>query len=265
MKDQDSWDDPAGAEAYAEAMRAGSLYRQLARGLVELLAPERGARVLDLAAGTGLVSGALFGRVGPEGSVVGFDRAHAMLRVAARELPFDEIRFVAADPAALPFASAAFGGATCSAALWHFPALGRVFEECARVLRPGGRLAFNVPAAQIDASGGPPPAPLMAALAREGERRFGEGPEPAGPVLDAAHLEQLAEGAGLHLQRTRERDLPVSQDELRTLIEVPAFSARLYPDVDDGERRRWVAAAAERVDGGVETPLRWREYLVERG
>ena len=265
MKEVDSWDDPAGAEAYAEAMSAGSLYKELARGLVDLLDPKRGARILDLAAGTGLVCGVLYGRVGPEGSVVGFDRAQAMLRVAMRELPFDEIAFAVADPAALPFAPESFDGATCSAALWHFPALGRAFEECARVLRPGGRLAFNVPGAQIDAAEGLPPAPLMAALAREGERRFGRGPEPAGPVLDTARLERLMNGAGLSVVHTLERDLPVRQDELRALIEVPAFSARLYPEVGDDERQRWIAAAAARVEAAVQSPLRWREYLVERG
>ena len=139
----DSWEDPAGAEAYAEAVHEGSLYRALAARLVEALAPEGGGRWLDLATGSGIVAERLFARLGPAAAIVGADRSRAMLEVARRALPFAEASFVRADPGALPLAAATFHGAACSAALWHFPALGAAFAELGRVLVPGGRLAIT--------------------------------------------------------------------------------------------------------------------------
>ena len=71
--------------------------------------------------------------------------------------------------------------------------------------------------------------------------------------------------AGLDVASCRDRDLPVTQHELRDLIELPALSARLYPDIDEAGRSAWIAAASERVEGEITSLLRWREYLVERG
>ena len=47
-----------------------------------------------------------------------------------------------ADAFDLPFETGAFDGVTCGFALRNFAALPPVFDECARVLRPGGRVAF---------------------------------------------------------------------------------------------------------------------------
>ena len=41
-----------------------------------------------------------------------------------------------------PFPDASFDGITCGFALRNFVALAPVFAECARVLRPGGRIAL---------------------------------------------------------------------------------------------------------------------------
>jgi demethylmenaquinone methyltransferase/2-methoxy-6-polyprenyl-1,4-benzoquinol methylase len=49
---------------------------------------------------------------------------------------------VRADALRLPFPTAAFAGVTCGFALRNFVALAPVFAECARVLRPGGRIAL---------------------------------------------------------------------------------------------------------------------------
>lgn len=51
----------------------------------------------------------------------------------------------AADAQALPFPEAAFDAAFCVNLLEHVPEPGAVFAECARVLRPGGRLLVITP------------------------------------------------------------------------------------------------------------------------
>jgi demethylmenaquinone methyltransferase/2-methoxy-6-polyprenyl-1,4-benzoquinol methylase len=92
-----------------------------------------GARVLDLACGTGdLCADLAAGGAVP----IGVDFSAGMLAAATVDTPL-----VRADGTVLPFADAAFDGLTCGFALRNFVDLDAVFTECARVLRPGGRFA----------------------------------------------------------------------------------------------------------------------------
>lgn len=243
----DGWNDPRTAEAYREAIDAGVVYGELARALVDAVEPALGDAYLDLAAGTGAVSRRVLARVGREGRVVALDRAHAMLDVAKRAVPLDNFAALVADPARLPFARASFDGAVCSAAYWHFPARLETLRELRRVLRPGGRFAFNVPDSQLEDGDGVSPAPLFVALAAEGRRRFGGAPAPAGPVLSLARLSAEAEDAGLTVRGTARVDVTPTQAELALLAELAPFSARLYPDRAQRDRATWVRAALARV------------------
>ncbi|MCU0225164.1 MAG: class I SAM-dependent methyltransferase [Acidobacteria bacterium] len=265
-RDADSWDDPAGAEAYAEAVREGSLYRALAARLVEALAPSGGGLWLDLATGSGIVAERLSARLGPVAAIVGADRSRAMLEVARRALPLVEAAFVRADPAALPLAAGSVRGAACSAALWHFPALGAVFAELARVLEPGARFAFNAPAAQLAGDDDLPPAPLQLALAREGLARFGTPPAPGGPVRARAEILRAAREAGLAAAGDGWIEVTATQRELADLLAVPAIAGRMYPAAPPAARAAWIRAAAAAV--ALDEPIHvrwWQTVLQNRG
>ena len=95
------------------------------------LAP--GARVLDLACGTGDLCDDL-DHAGH--SPVGVDRSAGMLAAAHTAAPL-----VRGDALGLPFADGTLDGVVCGFALRNFVELAPVLAECARVLRPGGRLA----------------------------------------------------------------------------------------------------------------------------
>ena len=99
----------------------------------ELKLPSR-SRVLDLACGTGDLCRTLT-EAGHD--PVGVDFSAGMLRAARTDAPL-----LRADAMQLPFADATFDGVTCGFALRNFAALAPVLAECARVLRPGGRVAL---------------------------------------------------------------------------------------------------------------------------
>ncbi len=269
----DSWNDPRGAEVYNDVVRRGRLYPELGRRLAALVAPSshvhghaRAAcvRVLDVATGTGVVAGALLARLGPHGQVAGTDWAAAMLAVARRELPVHNAEFVRADTARLPFAAQTFDAVTCSAAFWHFPAPAAALAEFARVLRPGGRLAYNVPAAQLEGADDLPPAPVQLALARLGRERTGGEPRPAGPQRRAADLHEAALRCGFTIAETHVADLTVPQSELLELLEVPAIGARMFPDLEADGRAALLAAATRAVDPGQPVTVRWHEFAFVR-
>ena len=93
-----------------------------------------GSLVLDLACGTG----DLCRQLADQGlTPVGTDRSAGML--AASRVPAPLVR---GDALALPFRSGGLDGVVCGFALRNFAALAPVLAECARVLRPGGRLAL---------------------------------------------------------------------------------------------------------------------------
>ncbi len=103
------------------------------RAIRELHLPG-GALVADLACGTGDFCRELQ-RSGYR--AVGFDFSSGMLGSARTEAPL-----VQADALRLPLADGAVEGVTCGFALRNVVDLPSLFAETARVIRPGGRVAF---------------------------------------------------------------------------------------------------------------------------
>src|SRR6478609_2289305 len=106
--------------------------------LVELVSADAGARWLESACGTGLVSRALAGKVG---FVTGVDLTPAMLEQAKGGATDDGVEnadFSVGDATALEFADGSFDGGVTRLSLHHIPVPGRAIAELARVVRPGG-------------------------------------------------------------------------------------------------------------------------------
>ena len=97
-----------------------------------------GARVLDVATGTGDLAIALARRVGPRGEVVGSDFSERMLELAREKAP--ELRFESGNALELPYEDDSFDAATVGFGARNFEDLGRGLREMARVVRPGGRV-----------------------------------------------------------------------------------------------------------------------------
>jgi demethylmenaquinone methyltransferase / 2-methoxy-6-polyprenyl-1,4-benzoquinol methylase len=110
------------------------------------LAPER--VVLDLACGTGdlCLELARHGLL-----AVGLDRSSGMLQAAQTRTGSSRPSLVRGDGLALPLRAGALDGIVCGFALRNFAALPPMLAECARVLRPGGRLALL----EVDAPSNP--------------------------------------------------------------------------------------------------------------
>ncbi len=101
---------------------------------VRSLGLEAGSTVLDLACGTGDLC-----RVLAEAGYkpVGVDRSAGMLAAARTSAPL-----VRGDALGLPMADGSVDGIVCGFALRNVLGLDLFFAECARVLRPGGRVAL---------------------------------------------------------------------------------------------------------------------------
>lgn len=103
------------------------------RTIRELSLP-RGARVLDLACGTGDFCRELTQR---DLVPIGVDFSWGMLAAARTDAPL-----VQGDALCLPVPARSVDGVTCGFALRNFVELEPFFSELARVVRPGGRIAL---------------------------------------------------------------------------------------------------------------------------
>ncbi len=96
----------------------------------------RGAKVLDVGIGTGLVAREALRIVGPSGSLIGVDPSPGMMRqVNSAQI---ELRQGTAEALPVPDASSDF--LSMGYALRHIGDVAAAFSEFHRVLRPGGRL-----------------------------------------------------------------------------------------------------------------------------
>jgi ubiquinone/menaquinone biosynthesis C-methylase UbiE len=160
--------------------------------LVDMAGPQAGWRALDVATGAGHTALAFAPHVT---SVVATDVTPEMLEQTAqlaRERGVANVTTEPADAEALPFPDAAFDLVACRLAFHHFPDPTRAIAEFARVLRPGGTLAFADNIAVEDGTG--------AAFYNEYERIRDPSHH---EVLPLSRLVALLEVAGLHVEATR--------------------------------------------------------------
>ena len=101
-------------------------------------------RVLETAAGTGIVTRALAKALPREVEIVATDLNQAMLDLASGKLQAPNVRWQQADAQALPFDDASFDAVVCQFGVMFFPDKQAGFREALRVLKPGGRFLFNV-------------------------------------------------------------------------------------------------------------------------
>ncbi|MEA3038072.1 MAG: hypothetical protein QOE79_585 [Sphingomonadales bacterium] len=101
------------------------------------------SRILETAAGTGIVTAALAAGL-PETEVVATDLNPAMLEVAQARTRSPQVSFRPADAQQLPFRPAEFDLVVCQFGIMFFPDRIGAYREALRVLRPGGAFLFAV-------------------------------------------------------------------------------------------------------------------------
>jgi SAM-dependent methyltransferase len=146
MKNQAPLDDKfAGSipEVY-DAYLVPLTFEPYAADLAERLSGRPVRRILELAAGTGVVTRALASAMPASVSIVATDLNQAMIDRAATVGTSRPVTWRQADAAQLPFPDAAFDTVVCQFGVMFFPDKVKAFSEVRRVLARGGVFIFNV-------------------------------------------------------------------------------------------------------------------------
>ncbi len=100
--------------------------------------------MLEIAAGTGVVTRAMASALPASVSIVATDLNQAMLDEAAAIGTRRAVEWRQADATRLPFADGSCDAVVCQFGVMFFPDKAQAFAEARRVLRPGGVFIFNV-------------------------------------------------------------------------------------------------------------------------
>ena len=111
--------------------------------IAERAATVRPRRILETAAGTGVLTEALH-RALPEAEIVATDLNAPMLEQAARRLDAANVRFRPADAQSLPFPESSFDLVVCQFGIMFMPDKVRANGEARRVVRSGGRYMMAI-------------------------------------------------------------------------------------------------------------------------
>jgi ubiquinone/menaquinone biosynthesis C-methylase UbiE len=120
------------------------MFEPFAQDLAERLAKAASGQLLELAAGTGVLTRALARTLPGSVGIMATDLNPAMLEQAQTYGGFERVAWREADATALPFPDAAFDYVVCQFGVMFFPDKPASFREARRVLRPGGRFLFTV-------------------------------------------------------------------------------------------------------------------------
>jgi ubiquinone/menaquinone biosynthesis C-methylase UbiE len=119
-------------------------FEPFAQDLAARLGTLTSGHLLEVAAGTGVVTRALARMLPRAVHITATDLNPAMLEQAKKHVDAQRVVWREADAMALPFPDRAFDHLVCQFGVMFFPDKRAGFREARRVLRSGGRFLFNV-------------------------------------------------------------------------------------------------------------------------
>ncbi|MGN6676600.1 MAG: class I SAM-dependent methyltransferase [Streptosporangiaceae bacterium] len=230
MENHEHWQLDGGAPEIYQRHLVPAVTAIWAADLVERVGLRRGARVLDVACGTGVVARMAAERVGRTGRVAGLDINQGMLAVArsVQGVGGSTIGWHQGSVLALPFLGASYDVVMCQLGLQFFPDRPAALAEMRRVLVTGGKAGLSV-FGPIEHN------PATFALAQALDRHLGPG---ASAVKRAEHLladtttlRALADEAGFRritvATETRLVRFPSAADYVRIQLTATPLASQL--------------------------------------
>jgi SAM-dependent methyltransferase len=120
------------------------IFEPYAADLARRLQETKAERVLEIAAGTGVVTRAIATRLPLTAQITATDLNEPMLNHAKTKLADPRITWKVANAQALPFDDQNFDAVICQFGAMFFPDKVKAHKEARRVLKPGGHFLFNV-------------------------------------------------------------------------------------------------------------------------
>jgi len=102
----------------------------------------KGARVMDVGCGTGILIPRIFDEIGDDGSLVAVDCSERMLKIAKSRYQFSSLKFMCDDISCVKFKENYFDFIICYSVFPHFKDKTAVLAHLTKALVPGGKLCI---------------------------------------------------------------------------------------------------------------------------
>lgn len=119
------------------------IFQPYASDLAERLADVKTGALLEIAAGTGVVTRTLDRLLAKAVALVATDLNQPMLDFAAAQVASPRLTWRQANALSLPFQDGSFDVVVCQFGVMFFPDKSAAYREALRVLKPGGRFIFS--------------------------------------------------------------------------------------------------------------------------
>jgi SAM-dependent methyltransferase len=190
-----------------------------ARKMTGVVTP--GQRVLDLACGTGIVTGYAAQAAGADGEVIGYDPTPDLLDAArAKSFQGASISWIEGFGEDMPFDDASFDVVLCHQGLQYLTDRQKTFSEIARVLEPSGIFHAGVWSSAADQS-------AFGFVEDSLARHFGDDQKPvhAWSFGGLEELKRLTESVDLAVERLEQVGLDCDCDSIQRYVDVQVACA----------------------------------------
>jgi len=266
------WSDRPNAEYYDAFAREYDTYRDASRDLVGLVDLPSARVVVDLACGTGVTTEAILGRIAPTAEVIAVDASESMLAVAQRNVEDPRVTWLCRRAADLNVAPKPADAIVCNSAMWQLD-IEPTLTAAARTLRPGGRIAFNIPSAFLNLLVSrrvtKKEAPSLHDLVREIATHEHNHIQTSRPTTRRTPLTldtvfKALVTAGFQVREMRRFTYETPLEGLIAWLRIPVFADNLLYGMPHEEQLEVIAKAAARVDLSQGSSTEWIAFVADR-
>jgi len=253
------------AEVYDRFVNDHRIYRSLNQKMVELADLAEARHVLDLACGTGATTMACLRVLDMDADLIGVDASKEMVEVARANTLDPRARFkIGAAASVHELMECEVDRVVCNAAFWQFPAAGPVLASLAKIMSPGARFVFNVPAERVKGERASIH-PYQLALARSLESRSGKCFDASSVTLMSRdRVAGRAEENGFLLNRSERYVYTGPQRELMELMTIPAMIGPLASGLSEKQRDEALREARNRSDPEEQVEIPWIYFILTK-
>jgi ubiquinone/menaquinone biosynthesis C-methylase UbiE len=241
-------------------------FRETSRDLVELADLSTGMVVMDLACGTGITTEALLEQVGETGRILAVDASPAMLEIARTRIHAANVTFLNSPAEQLgQVVGEKVDRVVCNAAFWQMK-MEDALQAIARVLKPEGMFAFNIPGGffRLDQSADQAGPSLLRLASDIAWQQYHYVPPALGrrPPFDFDTIAAILTTNGFAIRDHRILPYKSTQEDLYEFCRIPIMSWML-PGLDYATKMHVLAKAFTQVDKSRTTSSRWVYFLVQ--
>ena len=255
--ESNKWDESAAV--YRSNVENISFYKVTNQRIVTAANIQPGMTVIDLACGSGVTTRLICEALRGEGKVFAIDSSASMLVQARRYVNSGMVSFLESDACVFSYqVTEKVDLILCNAAFWHFSDPPSVLEECRKVLKPKGRVFFNLPDQEFDFGDG-----KQSQMSQTVAKCLNQPLRPNMERFDRDIINEIAEKSNFEVSDYKTFGVDLDYNDLIAFYSIPHVSERRFPELPYNERVKIIESAFSKLDKNTLITYRWAQFCLK--